>query len=572
MFSISRSLTAPLASYRNLLVLWFLIAAAAIGCVVLTRRAKAATTWHVSVGNPGACTTGDPNCSTIKGAVSAAASGDTIVVAAGTYNEHDINIDFDLTINGAGANTTIVDAQQQGRVFFTCCGTINISGLTITNGKSSDGVPAATMGGGSHGDDAGGIGNQAVLTITSCTISNNATGKGGDLLFLDSPATSKVGTPTTVTATGGRGGNGGGIWNTIPGQLTIRNSTISNNRTGNGGAGNVNGPAGAGGDGGGIWNNSSLTVINSTVASNQTGAGGPPGGNPAKPTDVNAVGGAGGEGGGIANSGTMTVQASTIALNQTGNGNAGGNGGAGGGVYTGETVATPIFKSDIIANNSVGAGGSGPDIFTDTAVSDQGFNVVGKTDGSTGFTAPSDQTGTIASPLDAKLDPAGLQSNGGPTKTIALQATSPAVDRGINTFSLTTDQRGPGFARTFDNPSIGNGGGDGTDTGAFEIQAPPSPCAIDTTPPTITCPANITKFTDSGQNTATVNPGTPVASDNCALKSVNGVRSDGKPLNAPYPLGVTVITWTATDTSGNTATCGQSIAVSVPGGSRKVLP
>ena len=49
--------------------------------------------------------------------------------------------------------------------------------------------------------------------------------------------------------------------------------------------------------------------------------------------------------------------------------------------------------------------------------------------------------------VDPQLDPAGLQDNGGPTPTIALQATSPAIDAGSNPNSLTYDQRGVGFPR-----------------------------------------------------------------------------------------------------------------------------
>jgi hypothetical protein len=139
--------------------------------------------------------------------------------------------------------------------------------------------------------------------------------------------------------------------------------------------------------------------------------------------------------------------------------------------------------------------------------------------------------------------------------------------------ALTTDQRGAGFPRTSDNGAIPPAvGGDNTDIGAFEVQVVSGPCAPDVTPPVITCPGGLTKFTDSGQFTATVNPGAPVASDNCALQSVTGVRSDGKALNAPYPIGVTLITWTARDASGNTASCGQSIAVMVPSGERRRIP
>jgi hypothetical protein len=53
---------------------------------------------------------------------------------------------------------------------------------------------------------------------------------------------------------------------------------------------------------------------------------------------------------------------------------------------------------------------------------------------------------------------------------------SPALDKGTSnglTGPLTTDQRGSGFPRTFNYPSIANAiGGDGTDIGAFESLAP----------------------------------------------------------------------------------------------------
>lgn len=89
-------------------------------------------------------------------------------------------------------------------------------------------------------------------------------------------------------------------------------------------------------------------------------------------------------------------------------------------------------------------------------------------------------------------------------------------------------------------------------------------------PPVISCPGGITKFTDSGQLSATVNPGTPVATDNCGVPTVTGVRSDGKPLNAPYPIGVTLITWTAKDAANHTSSCTQTIVVMAPSGRRRI--
>ncbi len=79
--------------------------------------------------------------------------------------------------------------------------------------------------------------------------------------------------------------------------------------------------------------------------------------------------------------------------------------------------------------------------------------------------------------------------------------------------------------------------------------------------PTIVCPAPIVQGTDDGVCSATVNPGQPTANDNCGTPTVTGTRSDGQPLNAPYPKGTTTITWTATDSSGNQASCTQTITV-----------
>ena len=78
-----------------------------------------------------------------------------------------------------------------------------------------------------------------------------------------------------------------------------------------------------------------------------------------------------------------------------------------------------------------------------------------------------------------------MQNNGGPTQTIALLADSPAIDKGTAaglTGTLTTDQRGTGFTRTFDDPSVTNAA-DGTDVGAFE-RNPAAPTPTPTPTPT----------------------------------------------------------------------------------------
>jgi YVTN family beta-propeller protein len=84
----------------------------------------------------------------------------------------------------------------------------------------------------------------------------------------------------------------------------------------------------------------------------------------------------------------------------------------------------------------------------------------------------------------------------------------------------------------------------------------------DSTPPMITCPADITaKGNIPNSPFASVDPGTPTVTDNCSGLTVTGTRSDGQPLSAPYPFGTTTITRTATDAGGNLASCQQTITV-----------
>jgi len=86
---------------------------------------------------------------------------------------------------------------------------------------------------------------------------------------------------------------------------------------------------------------------------------------------------------------------------------------------------------------------------------------------------------------------------------------------------------------------------------------------VDTTPPTILCPASITNVsTEPGICAAHVNVGTATATDNCDNNpTITATRSDSQPLTADYPRGTTTITWTATDASGNHSSCQQTITV-----------
>jgi hypothetical protein len=82
---------------------------------VLTPAAPA-TTWYVNgaSGNDSHnCSSSTTACKTIGHAISLASSGDTIMVAAATYTEN-LTVNLILTIDGAGASTTIIDGQNLG--------------------------------------------------------------------------------------------------------------------------------------------------------------------------------------------------------------------------------------------------------------------------------------------------------------------------------------------------------------------------------------------------------------------------------------------------------------------------
>jgi CSLREA domain-containing protein len=272
-----------------------------------------------------------------------------------------------------------------------------------------------------------------------------------------------------LTMTNGSAGteNGGAILNEGGGTLNLTDCAVSGN---------------FGLRGGGISNRdtSTLNVTNSTISGNTSSRGGGITNQDAGTVNVTnstIYGNIGNDGGGIRKSdiGTVNVSGSTI----TGN--------TGRGLYNASVSGSFNVKSSIVSLNM--AGQALAEVFG--TFTSSGFNLISTTNGSTGFVQPTDRTGNDDFPLLANLDPNGLQDNGGPTQTVALLAGSPAIDQGTSeglTGSLTTDQRGVGFARTFDDPAIPNAsGGDGTDIGAFEAQtAFPTPTPTPTPPPTPT--------------------------------------------------------------------------------------
>ncbi|MCA9020877.1 MAG: hypothetical protein KDA74_12085, partial [Planctomycetaceae bacterium] len=199
----------------------------------------------------------------------------------------------------------------------------------------------------------------------------------------------------------------------VVGNVTISNSTISNNF--------------AGTRGGGLLNQDTVDISNVTFSGNEAGK----------------------QGGAIHNTGGMTINNTTIYDNFTE--------GTGGGIYSVDASASVSVKNTIVAgNNALVSGYDLAGTFTS-----QGYNLIGSGGTSTGFI--DGFNGDIVGTNSQRVDPAlsVLQDNGGPTLTHALLTGSRAIDAGDNTDGVSVDQRGA--TRPTDTTS---------DIGAFEIVTP----------------------------------------------------------------------------------------------------
>src|SRR5262249_2737124 len=104
----------------------------------------------------------------------------------------------------------------------------------------------------------------------------------------------------------------------------------------------------------------------------------------------------------------------------------------GGGLFQAYSYIRVAFQDTIVPGNTDPRGGRD----VSAAVPSLGHNLIGQTDGSTGW-GGSDLTGTSAAPLDPLLAPLG--DYGGPTLTMALFPGSPALGAGVAVAGITTD-------------------------------------------------------------------------------------------------------------------------------------
>ena len=195
------------------------------------------TTWTV-------CSSGC-DFTSIQDAITSAADEDTISIHAGTYYESNLKIEGkSLTIQGAGAGTTIIDAQSNHRcleIHGSDTSDTTISGLTLQNG---DTVSSGTEWNG------GGIWINSDATIQNVEIKNcTAYNYGGGIYMVGaSPSISNCNVTANVSNGQGYAGGsarGGGIHCSASSAPSISGCMILNNKS----IANVTAP----GLGGGIY-------------------------------------------------------------------------------------------------------------------------------------------------------------------------------------------------------------------------------------------------------------------------------------------------------------------------------
>ncbi len=543
--------------------------------------------------------------------------GPDLLAINGNYTSRTVNPN---RVFHTGSNTVVTISSltiTNGLIFFGSGGgiwndhaTLMVSNVLLS-GNSAVTLEYVIVSGNSVNTDpaGGGIWNDhATLTVNTCTLSGNFANDGGGAIYNDAVGGTASVLITNSTLSGNDASYGGGIDNEGSGgtaSVQIVDSTLSGNSAGSGG-----GVCNLGNDNG----NATIQIVNSTFSSNSAGYGGgienvvslgndDYGGTASTQiTNSTLSGNAAYYGGGIDNDGAGGTASAQI-VDSTLSGNDAYNGGGinnktaplrivnstlsgnsaitGGGIFNygpiGGTAAVQIVNSTLSDNSATNGGGiyntsranleigstilnagalgvNITDVRWDGAtVTSLGYNLSSDDVGVGFLTATGDQINT-----NPMLDPAGLRDNGGPTLTIALLCGSPAIDQGYNFSGAATDQRGPGFVRTFDDCAMPNApGGDGTDIGAYEVQRGECPH-----PPIMSCPTNQSVNASSPAG-ARVNYPTPEASNGCPISVVCN-----PPNGSLFAIGNTTVSCLATDNEGNEATC--SFTVHVKGATEQI--
>lgn len=422
-----------------------------------------------------------------------------------------------MSIDGSGQNITVDGANLYQVMSVSSTGNLILSNLTVADGSNISG-------------SGGGIANEGKLTVSGCTMSNNQAPSGlGGAIFNDSLAILIV-ESTTLSGNSSASGSGGAIYSL--GKITVRKSLLLNNSANAGGGIFNQGPA------------KGAVTKPSTVTNGAIGIPAIPISGIANITNNTFAGNSAVTGGGA----ILNTQGQLESMfNTFWNNSSTANGGAINDTVGSTTVFADIFASSGAAGNCFGnIEGFGID---GDNISDDNTCDFGTLTGANGATL-----GDNVNPL---LDPAGLQDNGGPTKTIALQPNSPAIDSVPLADCLNTDQRGN--ARP-DREDIGNNIFPACDVGAFELTEVPA-TATATVTPTATPTATPTTA-GTATMTATLTPTVAFTATATATAAATSTATPTATATAAPPVITFVAAGPLTDTSAPLTT----LTVSVPAG------
>jgi hypothetical protein len=322
-----------------------------------------------------------------------------------------MSISSSLSITGLGAANTIIDAQQNSRIFniTNTAGNVTLDSLTIENGKTA-----------AQYDSGGAVRSLSTgtLTVTNSTLSGNSTAGNssyGGAIASGGGGLAVINSTLSGNSTAGIDSYGGAIYSGA-GKLTVTNSTLSGNST-----------AAAFANGGAIYSTGALTVTNSTIAQNIVTAA---------------------RGGGVfhANGGGAVTLRNTILAQNTDKSTA---------PDFSPGAGTPVTITHSLIGDNTGSGLTAAPVGSP----DANGNLIGSPK-----TPIDPRLGALADNGGSRQTIALLAGSPAVNAGSNAQATDPGPDGAAGTADdvpLTTDQRGVPFVRIF---------GKTVDMGAFESQ------------------------------------------------------------------------------------------------------
>ncbi len=449
---------------------------AAMFCLTAPAAAVAATTWTVNTcdeTNVGSGTTG-----TLRYAAANAVSGDTIDLSTLACSTISLTTggggvvllaQSDITLKGPGKDALSIDGNHQSRVLrHTGNGTLSVNNLTVSHGYFQASSGQSAYGGCILSNGSVSLSTARVRSCSAIAGGLGGRAKGGGIFATNDVALfkySEVSDNILSTADTFDFTYGGGVF--AQRDLAVGSSTISGNHAHFGGGARVFGSTiitastisgNTAVRAGGVYarnlstsKDNTFALVNSTISGNSANA------------DI---------GGAWTNAGVVDIKNSTVAFNTAGAAKSGSRYYAAGfnvddiGAYYTDInhyeFKVVTLQSSVFSNNVAGIGTAVADDVGITRFSNLNLvpvngekNLVfGNAD--PWLTLPAS---TVTLGVCPRLGP--LRNNGGPTKTHALLAGSPAIDQGNNTVPFTSDQRGPPFARV---------SGAAADIGAYEVQ------------------------------------------------------------------------------------------------------